>query len=105
MAVNPMAVSEGQHDHVLMMIFKNVKPGNAMLHHLNRVHLYLGVIARADICNNNGNYIMSWALTCYEQKHSLFLGQTKRNQGSTAGEYGGVLSGNLSTKSYQENLV
>eukprot|EP00957_Ditylum_brightwellii_P060918 4624024-Ditylum_brightwellii.AAC.1 len=40
-----------------------MKPGNATLDHLNRVRLYLGATTLADLCDDNGMYIRSEALT------------------------------------------
>eukprot|EP00957_Ditylum_brightwellii_P056835 4308726-Ditylum_brightwellii.AAC.1 len=40
-----------------------MKPGNAILDHLNRVRQYIGATKLADICNDNGKYIQSKLLT------------------------------------------
>eukprot|EP00957_Ditylum_brightwellii_P160193 12195275-Ditylum_brightwellii.AAC.1 len=48
---------------MLMDTFKTAKPGTTTLDHLCRVRLYLGATTLADISNNNGKRILSWALT------------------------------------------
>eukprot|EP00957_Ditylum_brightwellii_P182647 13912107-Ditylum_brightwellii.AAC.1 len=48
---------------MLMDKFKSTKPGTSTLDHLCRVRLYLGATTLADICDDNGKVILSWALT------------------------------------------
>eukprot|EP00957_Ditylum_brightwellii_P058376 4427180-Ditylum_brightwellii.AAC.1 len=45
-----------------MDCFCSAKPGDATLDHLNAVRLYLGVTTLADITNDAGTMIESWAL-------------------------------------------
>eukprot|EP00957_Ditylum_brightwellii_P163915 12479240-Ditylum_brightwellii.AAC.1 len=52
---------------MLMDVFKEDKPGNATLDHLNRVRLYLGATTLAGICDNNGKKILAKALTGKER--------------------------------------
>eukprot|EP00957_Ditylum_brightwellii_P127134 9693006-Ditylum_brightwellii.AAC.1 len=46
-----------------MDVFEDKKTGNATLDHLNRVQLYLGATTLTDLCDDNGMYIQSEALT------------------------------------------
>eukprot|EP00957_Ditylum_brightwellii_P134076 10221956-Ditylum_brightwellii.AAC.1 len=62
------------HDKMLMDWFEQEKPETATLDHLNKVRLYLGVTMLADICDNAGKWLQSWALTGYEQaRHTIPL--------------------------------
>eukprot|EP00957_Ditylum_brightwellii_P181519 13826940-Ditylum_brightwellii.AAC.1 len=46
-----------------MDCFCSAKPGDATLEHLNAVRLYIGVTTLADITNDAGMMIESWALS------------------------------------------
>eukprot|EP00957_Ditylum_brightwellii_P036932 2795995-Ditylum_brightwellii.AAC.1 len=52
-----------ENDKMLMDEFKEDKPGNATLDHLNRVRLYLGATTLADICDDDGKRILAKTLT------------------------------------------
>eukprot|EP00957_Ditylum_brightwellii_P028894 2182621-Ditylum_brightwellii.AAC.1 len=50
---------------MLMDTFETAKPGTTTLDHICRVRLCLGATTLANISNNSGKIIRSWALTGY----------------------------------------
>eukprot|EP00957_Ditylum_brightwellii_P043678 3310964-Ditylum_brightwellii.AAC.1 len=56
-----------QHDYDTMLMdqFEREKPGNTTLDNLSRARMYLGATSLADICNDEGKWIKSWALTAH----------------------------------------
>eukprot|EP00957_Ditylum_brightwellii_P179150 13648523-Ditylum_brightwellii.AAC.1 len=48
---------------MLMGMFETDKPGRATLNHLNQVRQYLGATTPADLCNDNGQFILCGVLT------------------------------------------
>eukprot|EP00957_Ditylum_brightwellii_P102628 7821388-Ditylum_brightwellii.AAC.1 len=58
---------------MLMDVFKEDKPGNATLDHLNKVCMYLGATTLADICDNDGKKILAKAVTGKERFYPITL--------------------------------
>eukprot|EP00957_Ditylum_brightwellii_P166489 12672929-Ditylum_brightwellii.AAC.1 len=73
---------------MLMDKFESAKPGTATLDLLCRVCLYLGATTLADICDDNGKVILSWALTGRTHGSPASPWPIKKNCQSIAGGYG-----------------
>eukprot|EP00957_Ditylum_brightwellii_P122032 9306699-Ditylum_brightwellii.AAC.2 len=71
-----------------MNIFGATIPGNSNLQRLNTVQLYLGVVALADITNDEGTAIMVWTLSGEKQGQPTIPWPNQENQVQPAGEYG-----------------
>eukprot|EP00957_Ditylum_brightwellii_P200606 15292961-Ditylum_brightwellii.AAC.1 len=64
---------QGVCDEMLMDVYEKDKPSTNTLDRLNRVWLYLGVTTLADLCDDDGVFLESWALTGYERQQQKLM--------------------------------